>query len=265
MVGAQQRLRAFRARNQQYLRLGHDRIAAARFVVDVAGALHGPALDVGTGKGLLAIELARQGLEVVSIDIDDQERELATLLVDEAGVTSRIAFDLGDAAHLPYADGHFGSVAMMDVLHHLDEPVPVLREMTRLVGVGGVILIADFDEHGFELASRVHRSEGREHPRTAATISLALEELSRAGICCKTRTTGHQHEVVVLQKQETKEDAQESMTEALSDGVHKPPHVQCGDCQPRFVNRTIPTTFTNGHHHKWTDPAENVSSDDRAS
>jgi len=61
---AQQRLHAFRARNQEYLRLGHDRQAAARFVVDTAGALGGPTLDVGTGKGLLAIALAHRGLKV---------------------------------------------------------------------------------------------------------------------------------------------------------------------------------------------------------
>jgi len=201
MVTAQELLCAFRARSREYLRLGHDRQAAARFVVEAAGALHGPALDVGTGKGLLAIELALRGMEVVSVDVDDQERELARLLAEEAGVASRISFDHGDAAHLPHADGHFGCVAMMDVLHHLGDPGPVLREMARVVRVGGVIIIADFDEDGFALVSRVHQGEGREHPRTAATVSLAVDELFRAGSRCMTRTRGHQHDVVVLQKQ----------------------------------------------------------------
>jgi len=65
----QERLRAFRAKNLEYVGLGHDRLAAARFVVESAGALRGPALDVGTGKGLLAIDLARRGLQVVSISM----------------------------------------------------------------------------------------------------------------------------------------------------------------------------------------------------
>ena len=201
-----ERLRAFRTRNVEYVRLGHDRVAAARFVVEAAGALCGTALDVGTGKGLLAIELAHQGLEVVSIDVDDQERGLARLLGDEAGVASRITFDTGDAARLPYADGRFGCVAMMDVLHHLAEPGPVLREMARVVEVGGVILIADFDEQGFELVSRVHRMEGREHPRTAATVFAATDELAAAGFRCAVRTNGHRHDVVVLEKQTTRRE-----------------------------------------------------------
>jgi len=140
-------------------------------------------------------------IKVVSIDVDAEERELARLLAEEARVASRVSFEQGDAAHLPHADGNFGCVAMMDVLHHLGDPGPVLCEMARVVRVGGVIIIADFDEDGFALVSRVHQGEGREHARTAATVSLAVAELSRAGCCCTTRTNGHQHDVVVLQKQ----------------------------------------------------------------
>ena len=169
-------------------------------MVEAADTLCGPALDVGTGKGLLAIELARRGLEVVSIDVDDQARELARLLADEAGLTSRITFDSGDASKLPYADGQFGCVAMMDVLHHLAEPGPVLREMARVVAVGGAMLIADFDEHGFEIVSRVHRAEGREHPRTAVTVSVAIDVLAVAGFGCAARTNGHQHDVIVCRR-----------------------------------------------------------------
>jgi len=51
--------------------------AACRDRVLRIGRLRGLALDVGTGKGPLARELARQGVEVVSIDISDEERELA--------------------------------------------------------------------------------------------------------------------------------------------------------------------------------------------
>jgi ubiquinone/menaquinone biosynthesis C-methylase UbiE len=193
-------LRAFRTRSQQYLSLGHDRLAAARFVADAAGPLRGLALDVGTGKGLLAVELARQGLEVVSIDVDDQERGLARMLADEAGLASRITFEDGDAAKLPYPEGRFGCVAMMDVLHHLTDPSPVLREMARVVEVGGLLLIADFDDQGFELVSRVHCAEGHEHPRTAATVSAANDELVASGFRCVARTNGHQHNVVVMQK-----------------------------------------------------------------
>lgn len=195
-----ERLRAFHARCLQYCRLGHDRVAAARFVVASAGELRGPALDVGTGKGLLAIELARAGMEVVSVDTDAEEQGMARLLAEEAGVSGRISFFHGDAAHLPYRDGSFGCVAMMDVLHHLHDPLPVLAEMTRLLEHGGLMVIADFDEQGFDLVSRVHREEGREHPRTPVTVARVEEDLSRLGLQRITRTTGCLHEIAVFRK-----------------------------------------------------------------
>lgn len=201
----QERLVAFRSRCSQYLSHGHDRLAAARFVVDAAMELSGPALDIGTGKGLLAIELARRGLEVVTIDVDEQERELARLLASAAGVAGRICFDTADAAGLPYADGSFGTVAMMDVLHHLEDSDRVLREMARVVVPGGIALIADFDERGFEIVSNVLREEGREHSRTSVTVSSVLEGMGALGFGELSRVRGHQHEIAVLRRKERTE------------------------------------------------------------
>jgi Methylase involved in ubiquinone/menaquinone biosynthesis len=195
------RLRAFHARNLEYRRLGLDRLQAARLIVRAADALRGPALDVGTGKGLLAIELARTGIEVVSVDVDGEEQELAKFLAQEAGVGGHIIFVHGDAAHLSYSDGSFGCVAMMDVLHHLDEPGPVLREMARVLEHSGRIIMADFDEQGFDLVAGVHRGEGREHPRTATTIECEMVELEKAGCRCLGRSNLALHDVVVLIKE----------------------------------------------------------------
>ena len=83
---------AFLVRTEQYLSLDYDRFAATDFVVKTGGRLSGPALDIGTGKGLMAMALARQGLEVVSVDPDADEQALAFLLAAEAGLADRIRF-----------------------------------------------------------------------------------------------------------------------------------------------------------------------------
>jgi ubiquinone/menaquinone biosynthesis C-methylase UbiE len=197
---SQERLRAYHARHEQYLHLGHDRPAAARFIVESAGALRGPALDVGTGKGLLAMALANQGLEVVSVDVDAAEQALARQLAAEAGRDGCIRFVRGDGARLGFADAGFGCVAMMDVLHHLADAGPVLREMTRVLAAGGGFVLADFDEAGFALVERVHRAEGRTHPRTATTVAHARDILLAAGLTCVRQTQGHLHDVVVMIK-----------------------------------------------------------------
>jgi ubiquinone/menaquinone biosynthesis C-methylase UbiE len=191
-----ERKRAFEARTQQYLRDGHDRFAAARLVAEAAGDLDGPALDVGTGRGLLAMALARRGLEVVSVDVSRDDLELATLLAQETGLAGRIRFLLQDARSLPFADSSFGCALMMDVLHHLEEGRPVLAEMARLVGPAGRIVVAEFTEEGFTLVSRVHQAEGREHPRSSVTVDTAGAILAELGWQVGAETQGHLQRVV---------------------------------------------------------------------
>jgi 2-polyprenyl-3-methyl-5-hydroxy-6-metoxy-1,4-benzoquinol methylase len=178
---------AFHSRTEEYLRLGLDRLAAANAVVRAAGALDGPALDVGTGKGLLAIELAAQGLEVVSVDLDADEQALAALLAQDARVASRIRFIQGDA--------------MMDVLHHLDEPQPVLIEMARSVRPGGTVVLADFARDGLDIVARVHRAEGRVHPESGTTVAAARAFLEQRGFRRVSEHCLHRHEVAVLTRQ----------------------------------------------------------------
>jgi ubiquinone/menaquinone biosynthesis C-methylase UbiE len=194
------RRQAFEARNAQYRSLGHDRLAAVRFVAGAAGPLRGPALDVGTGRGLLARELARLSLDVVSVDVDASELPLASYLAGEAGVGERVRFLLGDASRLPLRSGHFGCAAMMDVLHHLDDPRPVLAEMARAVRVGGVVIVADFSREGLGLVARVHRAEGRVHPESGVTVEKARSLLEQEGLDCIASVDGHLHDVAVMIK-----------------------------------------------------------------
>jgi len=191
---------AFFARSAQYLRLGLDRFAAADFVARAGGKLSGPALDIGTGKGLMAMALARQGLEVVSVDSDEDEQALAAFLVADAGVQDHIRFVCTDASVLPFPDNHFGCAALMDVLHHLNEQVSVLEETARVLKPSGVLILADLSPDGFELLARVHQEEGREHPVSGVTLGSAEAFLCRKGFQPTVRISGHKHEVSVLVK-----------------------------------------------------------------
>lgn len=191
---------SFLARTAKYLRFGYDRTAAADFVAAAAERLTGPALDVGTGKGLMAMALARRGLEVISVDVDAEEQALAVRLAVEAGLKNRIRFIRADASCLSSRDGRFGCAAMMDVLHHLKDPRDVLEETARVVKPSGILILADFSRDGFELVARVHREEGSEHPVSGATLDAAAEFLSERGFEDRARLSGFQHDVIVLKK-----------------------------------------------------------------
>jgi ubiquinone/menaquinone biosynthesis C-methylase UbiE len=197
---AEAKRQAFVRRTKRYLELGHDRHAAAEFVADLPRQAEGSVLDIGTGKGLLAVALAERFPEVVSVDVTAEDSELAVLLADEAGVLARIKFLTLDAASLPFPDGQFGCVAMMDVLHHLEEGAPVLREAARVLRPAGTIVLADFTSEGLDLIARVHREDGREHPVGPATLEWASSWLQGQGFRMGDDRSGHLHRAIVLSK-----------------------------------------------------------------
>lgn len=194
------KLAQFRARTQYYARLGYDRRASARFVVQTGEPLSGVALDIGTGKGVTALALAERELDVVSVDTAHDEQVVAALLAEEEGYSPHIRFLTADAATLPFPAAHFGCAVMMDVLHHLEDCVPILHEAARLLRPGGTFIVADFTSEGFEIVARAHREEGREHPVSGVTLEDAAACLRAVGFQSKTRRSGHLQDVLVLAK-----------------------------------------------------------------
>jgi ubiquinone/menaquinone biosynthesis C-methylase UbiE len=144
--------------------------------------------------------LAQRGLDVVSVDVDPEDSELAAALAGEAGLAGRIRFLLQDARSLPFPDSSFGCAAMMEVLHHLDDSQPVLAEMARLVQPGGTIIVAEFIEAGFAMVASVHRAEGREHPRSGSTLEGAQQFLSSLGWREVGRAEAHRNVVAWFRK-----------------------------------------------------------------
>jgi ubiquinone/menaquinone biosynthesis C-methylase UbiE len=188
----------FRKRTAQFNSLGYDRLGAASFILDEAGALDGPALDVGTGMGLTARALACRGVDVVTVDTNAHDQQVAAFLTDDPELAQRIRFTLADAARMPFPDSHFGCAVAIDVLHHLDAGTPVLTEMMRVVKPGGLAILADFSAEGFEMISRVHAAEGRVHVEGPVTMDWARGFLSALGMIEVKVSAGHSHRVTVF-------------------------------------------------------------------
>ncbi|HQE96173.1 MAG TPA: class I SAM-dependent methyltransferase [Candidatus Marinimicrobia bacterium] len=200
-----ERQKAFQVRTAQYLRLGYDRFAAADFVIDAGGNLLSPALDIGTGKGLTAMALAKKGLDVISVDIEVDEQALAKFLAKEAGLDHRIKFICQNASELPYPDGYFRCVVLSDILHHLEDAAPVLKEADRVLTPQGIMIIADFSAEGFEIVARLHRADGHFHSVSGESLETAEQFLSARGFETTQRLSGHMQEIIVMTKKVGKE------------------------------------------------------------
>jgi SAM-dependent methyltransferase len=107
---------------------------------------HGRVLDVGCGTGSLALTLAERGApdRVAAIDIAAPYIAFARSRPGPAG----IGFAVGDACHLPYADGNFGAALAQLALNFVPDAAPAVREMRRVVAPGGVVAGAVWDFRG---------------------------------------------------------------------------------------------------------------------
>jgi len=142
-------------------------------------------LDVGAGTGHLTDAFRRRGHKVVAVDA------AAGMLVRNPG-TARVR---ADARRLPFRTGAFTIAVESNLLHHVDDPVAVLREMAR-VGGGRVAAIEPNRNHPpmflFSLLARGERAGlrfTRKHlQRLAAGAGLSPVALEVTGWVYQNRT-----------------------------------------------------------------------------
>lgn len=105
--------------------------------------------DIGTGTGILALELAQLGLEVVAIDHSSRMLEAARAKFDQAGVGG-VELRHGEASALPLEDGDVDAAFAHMVIQYLPSPAEAIGEMARVVKPGGRVVIVDFVAHEHE-------------------------------------------------------------------------------------------------------------------
>jgi demethylmenaquinone methyltransferase / 2-methoxy-6-polyprenyl-1,4-benzoquinol methylase len=102
-------------------------------------------LDVATGTGDLAIELARRvapGGEVVGSDFSEAMLVRARTKPKPAGAELR--FEWGDALELPFADGTFDAATVGFGARNFSDLARGLEEMARVVRPGGRVVVLEF-------------------------------------------------------------------------------------------------------------------------
>lgn len=138
-------------------------------------------LDVGTGPGLIPIELCRRVPDVTvdAVDLASHMLALAERNVGRAGLTGRIRVARVDAKRTGWADGSFDAVVSNSIVHHIPEPATVLGEMWRLVRPGGALFVRDLERP--EGVARVRELVDTYAPIPQATPEVrAMHERQRA-------------------------------------------------------------------------------------
>jgi demethylmenaquinone methyltransferase/2-methoxy-6-polyprenyl-1,4-benzoquinol methylase len=109
----------------------------------------GRALDLATGTGDLALELATRvgpGGEVVGVDFSERMLELARIKADARSASldgARVRFESGNALALGFPDGEFDAATVAFGARNFSDLDRGLSEMARVVRPGGRVVVLE--------------------------------------------------------------------------------------------------------------------------
>ena len=104
-------------------------------------------LDVATGSGNTALAAARRFCEVTGMDLAPESIEHARKRAEAEGM--EIAFEVGDAENLPYADASFDVVLSTIGVMFCPDQEKAAAELLRVCRPGGKIGLANWTPDGF--------------------------------------------------------------------------------------------------------------------
>jgi ubiquinone/menaquinone biosynthesis C-methylase UbiE len=127
---------------RKFLHIVHD--GAVERALNL-GPEKGSYLDIGTGTGWIAIQLARfnPDIRIHAVDLSESMLSIARANAEREGVADRIIFTIGDAKKLEVPDSSVDMVISHNMLHHVAEPFDLVREVRRVLKPGGGVLLRD--------------------------------------------------------------------------------------------------------------------------
>jgi demethylmenaquinone methyltransferase/2-methoxy-6-polyprenyl-1,4-benzoquinol methylase len=135
-------------------------------------------LDLATGTGDLAVEIARMhpGATVIGLDPSRAMLAIAQRKLVRRDLAGRVTLMRGDAQHLPFRNCEMDAATIAFGIRNVPDRLAALREMARVVRPGGRIAVLELGEPRRGLFARAARFHTRHVvPRLGALLSGARE------------------------------------------------------------------------------------------
>ena len=190
----------YAARQKMYDKYGYNNEKERLYIIAKAMPLKGKILEAGTGKGYLALEIAKKGYALTTYDIDRKIQRIAKMNLAYAGVLGRAKFVIEKKDKLSFKDKSFDVIFCVNTLHHLEKSQTVLDEFLRVVSDTGKIILSDFTGKTFKIMDRVHKSEGGTHEVIGWSMDEAHDYIKNKG--CKIKDTADAYQRVFIIQRE---------------------------------------------------------------
>jgi demethylmenaquinone methyltransferase/2-methoxy-6-polyprenyl-1,4-benzoquinol methylase len=161
-------------RVNRVLSLGMDKGWRRRTVRSLALGENAQVLDVATGTGDLAIDLARMTptAKIIGLDPSPGMLGIAREKVAKKTFADRIELVEGDAQALPYEDNSMDAATIAFGIRNVPDRMKGLREMARVVKPGGRVAVLELGEPKRGLLGAAARFHTRHVvPRLGALLS----------------------------------------------------------------------------------------------
>ena len=130
-------------------------------------------LDVACGPGLLVCAFAKVVRHATGVDVTPAMLDQAHL-EQQRNALQNVTWKLGNVPPLPFPDQSFSIVSSRFALHHILDPLPVVKEMRRVCQEGGRVVIAD----SAPTAAKAHAFNTMERLRDPSHVrAMPIQEL----------------------------------------------------------------------------------------
>jgi len=123
---------------EEHTSVGYALRVRRQRVLDILGPDCGKVLDVGCGPGVMVGPLLERGCTFWGVDPSVRMIEAAR---EAFSSTPGAQFSVGGAESLAFPDQFFDVVVCMGVIERLDDDAAALREMARVLKIGGSLVV----------------------------------------------------------------------------------------------------------------------------
>ncbi|MDZ4824772.1 MAG: bifunctional demethylmenaquinone methyltransferase/2-methoxy-6-polyprenyl-1,4-benzoquinol methylase UbiE [Flavobacteriales bacterium] len=129
-----------------FFSLGIDKVWRRRAIKILLDEKPGKVLDVATGTGDFALQLARHNthIQITGVDISEAMLEVGRKKVAKKNLTSRLELKQGDAEHLPFDDNEFDVFTVGFGVRNFQDLEKGMKEMLRVLKPEGLGVVLEF-------------------------------------------------------------------------------------------------------------------------